>query len=88
MKYLRRTILVVTLSAASSVQSQTEAPSKGTADQGNARPIAESVCAACHGADGNSPIAVNPSLAGQHSSYLYKQLTDFKSEYLRFRLLV
>ena len=36
------------------------------------------VCAACHGADGNSSNAAWPSLAGQHASYLYKQLTDFK----------
>ena len=37
------------------------------------------VCAACHGADGNSTNAAWPSLAGQHSSYIYKQLADFKS---------
>ncbi len=36
------------------------------------------VCAACHGADGNSNNAVWPSLAGQHASYTYKQLKDFK----------
>ncbi|HUV22821.1 MAG TPA: c-type cytochrome [Gammaproteobacteria bacterium] len=37
------------------------------------------VCAACHGADGNSINAIWPSLAGQHASYIYKQLTDFKA---------
>ncbi len=36
------------------------------------------VCAACHGADGNSANAAWPSLAGQHASYIYKQLRDFK----------
>ena len=36
------------------------------------------VCAACHGADGNSSNAAWPSLAGQHATYIYKQLTDFK----------
>jgi cytochrome c553 len=36
------------------------------------------VCAACHGADGNSSNAAWPSLAGQHASYIYKQLKDFK----------
>lgn len=36
------------------------------------------VCAACHGADGNSNNAEWPSLAGQHASYIYKQLNDFK----------
>ncbi len=36
------------------------------------------VCAACHGADGNSANAAWPSLAGQHATYIYKQLQDFK----------
>ena len=37
------------------------------------------VCAACHGADGNSAIAVNPTLAQQHPEYLVTQLQEFKS---------
>lgn len=37
------------------------------------------LCAGCHGVDGNSPNAIWPSLAGQHASYLVKQLQDFKS---------
>lgn len=37
------------------------------------------VCAACHGADANSIIPANPSLAQQHPEYLIKQLTEFKS---------
>ncbi len=36
------------------------------------------VCAACHGADGNSANGAWPSLAGQHASYIYKQLKDFR----------
>jgi cytochrome c553 len=39
----------------------------------------ETVCAACHGVDGNSSIAINPKLAGQHTDYLAKQLHNFKS---------
>jgi len=39
---------------------------------------AQTVCAACHGADGNSSITLNPKLAGQHPEYLLKQLTNFK----------
>jgi cytochrome c553 len=35
------------------------------------------VCAACHGADGNSVAAANPKLAGQFPEYLQKQLRDF-----------
>lgn len=45
-----------------------------TADQ-----IVNTVCAACHGVDGNSAISLNPKLAGQHPEYLQKQLTEFKS---------
>ncbi len=37
------------------------------------------LCAGCHGVDGNSPNAIWPSLAGQHASYLVKQLENFKS---------
>lgn len=39
----------------------------------------QTVCAACHGADGNSVITLNPKLAGQHPEYLLKQLTNFKA---------
>lgn len=37
------------------------------------------VCAACHGADGNSPAPNFPKLAGQGERYLLKQLHDIKS---------
>jgi cytochrome c553 len=37
------------------------------------------VCAACHGADGNSPSDAFPKLAGQGEAYLLKQLIEFKS---------
>jgi cytochrome c553 len=51
--------------------------SQGDAAKGQT--IATRVCAACHGADGNSPVSANPKLAGQVSDYLQKQLTDFKA---------
>jgi cytochrome c553 len=37
------------------------------------------VCAACHGADGNSASAEFPRLAGQYQDYLVKALADYKS---------
>jgi len=37
------------------------------------------VCAACHGADGNSMVPANPKLAQQHPEYIQKQLQEFKS---------
>lgn len=36
-------------------------------------------CAACHGEDGNSLLAMYPSLAGQSANYIAKQLADFQS---------
>jgi cytochrome c553 len=36
------------------------------------------VCAACHGADGNSNAPNYPILAGQNWRYIYMQLKDFK----------
>ncbi len=48
----------------------------GNAEAGKAK---AATCAACHGADGNAPVAMYPKLAGQHADYLVKQLKDFKS---------
>ncbi len=49
------------------------------ADPAKAQQIASQVCAACHGADGNSSIPVNPNLAAQIPEYTAKQLANFKS---------
>jgi len=54
-----------------------KAPAKP--DLAKARETATQMCAACHGADGNSAIAANPKLAGQVPEYLHKQLRNFKS---------
>lgn len=48
-------------------------------DLAKAKQIAETVCAACHGADGNSAVPANPSLAGQGAQYISRQLAQFKS---------
>lgn len=38
------------------------------------------LCAACHGEDGNKPLAPDyPKLAGQPADYLEKALKDYKS---------
>jgi cytochrome c553 len=59
-------------------QAQEKTPPK--IDPAKGQQIASSVCVACHGADGNSTIAVNPKLAGQHTDYLYKQLIEFAAK--------
>jgi cytochrome c553 len=48
------------------------------ADPAKGQSIAEKTCAACHGADGNSPTPANPKLAGQIPEYLHKQLVNFR----------
>lgn len=53
-----------------------ETPVKADAAKGQASYGA--VCAACHAADGNSTIPLQPKLAGQHPEYLVKQLREFK----------
>ena len=79
--------LFVTLLAVSAAASASEAahgaaakadPAKGSAlyaDGDAARGLP--ACVSCHGAAGNSTITVNPKLAGQHESYIYKQLVNF-----------
>jgi cytochrome c553 len=50
------------------------------ADISNGKAKAETVCAACHGKDGNTPIDPSyPKLAGQHRDYLERALLDYKS---------
>ncbi len=49
------------------------------ADRAAGEAKAKEVCAACHGADGNSTDPNNPRLAGQWRDYLEKALRDYKS---------
>lgn len=48
----------------------------GDADKGKEK---SAVCAACHGADGNSVSPDFPRLAGQYEDYLFRALQDYKS---------
>ena len=74
---IRTTALAVLLAASFSTFAAEEAKAK--VDLAKAKTIAESVCIACHGADGNSPAGANPNLAGQIPDYLNKQLNNFKA---------
>lgn len=49
----------------------------GNAEAGKTK---SATCAACHGADGNSVNPEWPKLAGQHPSYIAKQLANFKED--------
>ncbi len=61
---------VVASIAASSAVAQTSSDVK--------LPAKADVCAACHGADGNSTNPLYPILAQQDARYLYLELKDFK----------
>lgn len=54
-------------------------PAPSAPDLDRAKQIATQVCAACHGADGNSPLPANPNLAGQIGDYITLQLAHFKA---------
>ncbi len=47
----------------------------GDAEAGKAK---SATCAACHGADGNSPAPTFPKIAGQGERYLVKQMKDIR----------
>ena len=52
------------------------AAAEGSAEAGRTKSV---TCAACHGVDGNSVTPDWPMLAGQHASYIVRQLRAFKS---------
>ncbi|WP_028863189.1 c-type cytochrome [Psychromonas aquimarina] len=65
--------LLVTLFAVFCFSSSAQA--QGDIEAGKAKSV---TCVACHGTDGNSPSDLYPKIAGQHISYLKKQLQEFK----------
>lgn len=75
MMTIARLMLAATLALSSlTVVAQDKKPDLAKGEAGFS-----AVCAACHGADGNSGTPENPKLAGQHPQYLVKQLQEFKS---------
>lgn len=69
------TLVLATPALAADVQ-KADVPVKVDAAKGGA--IAQAVCAACHGPDGNATGNAYPKLAGQHAGYLAKELNNFK----------
>ncbi len=49
------------------------------ADNERALEIVEQRCHLCHGKNGEASSAIYPRLAGQHATYIAKQLSDFKN---------
>jgi len=77
-KILVTTLATLAVSLSTTVFAEGEATA--TVDVAAGKEIATKVCVACHGADGNSAVPTFPKLAGQHSSYISKQLHDFKTD--------
>lgn len=79
---MKRLMLVAVLLCGGSALAEETAAGKmdpftgGSAEAGAGK---AGVCAACHGAAGNSAIPDNPKLAGQHAAYTYAQLKVLKS---------
>lgn len=70
---MKKTAIILAVATFSlSMQAQAE----GTIEAGKAK---STTCAACHGADGNSPTAMFPRLAGQQQDYLLHSLKAYKS---------
>ena len=50
------------------------------ADESRTLEIVDEVCKYCHGSEGEGSNAIYPRLAGQHTKYIVKQLTDFREK--------
>jgi cytochrome c553 len=73
---IRTTAMAILLATSFVAHASEEAKAK--ADPAKGKVIAETVCVACHGADGNSAASANPHLAGQVEEYIYKQLEELQ----------
>ena len=68
---MHKIILVITLAALAGISQ--------AADIESGKATANSRCVSCHGKAGKSANPMYPNLAGQHASYLAKQMRDFQS---------
>lgn len=78
-KLLLATAIAISALALGRMPLAVAAESVAKPDLKKARQIVDTVCAACHGVDGNSVAAANPNLAGQGAEYITRQLQHFKS---------
>jgi len=69
----------LTVSLLAATASAADAPAAPKVDLAKGAASYATVCVACHAADGNSTVPLQPSLAQQHPEYTLKQLLEFKS---------
>lgn len=84
MKFQSMALLTVLYGLQAGVAFASEQPVAGSAEQGQAK---AAPCVACHGVNGNSVNPAWPNLAGQHASYIKRQLAAFKSDARRDPLM-
>ncbi len=71
--------LAAMLFASSAFASGAASPAAAKVDKAAGEATYTAVCAACHGADGNSGSPEYPRIAGHAPEYIVKQLHEFKS---------
>ncbi|MEX8498403.1 MAG: cytochrome c [Leptothrix ochracea] len=71
--------VVAVTPAISAEPASAAAPAAASAPMAKGQETATQVCGACHAFDGTRGAPTFPILQGQHPDYLYKQLTEFKS---------
>jgi cytochrome c553 len=79
MKLIASLLLAAALVAPALSNAAEPAAPAAKADLAKGEATYTAVCAACHGADGNSGSPAYPKLAQQHPDYLAKQLQEYKS---------
>ena len=79
MKLIASLLIAAALVAPALSQAAEPAAPAAKADLAKGEATYNTICAACHGAEGNSGVPAYPKLAQQHPDYLVKQLQEFKS---------
>lgn len=77
MKFQSMVLLTVLCGLQAGVAFAAEQPIVGSVEKGQAK---AAPCVACHGVNGNSVNPEWPSLAGQHETYIKRQLAAFKND--------
>ena len=79
MKLIASLLIAAALVAPALSQAAEPAAPAAKVDLAKGEATYNAICAACHGADGNSAVPAYPKLSQQHPDYLVKQLQEFKS---------
>lgn len=77
-KILIATLAGLAISCSSNLLANTKTTAQ--ADPAKGQVAVKEKCASCHAEDGNSTNPLWPKLAGQHASYIEKQLLDFQNK--------